>query len=154
MKWTRIPKSVKHSLTPSISIVIILSMWKTNFRCTMGILFPFYSGQHLSDMYTPAVSLEETRGFYLPLVAPDVKEKVYKHITIWYCLQCGSPSLTSHPVRELVNQATRSPRGLQGGDSDDEREKQKKCKEQHLPSKTLWNRPGFWSGQIPWSLSS
>lgn len=62
--------SVKHLLTPDISIVTIISMWKVSFRCTMRILFPSYSEQCLSDMYTPAVSLKETRGFYLPLVAP------------------------------------------------------------------------------------
>ena len=43
--------------------------WKTDIRWTMRILFPFNSGQYLSYMYKPIVSLKESRGFHLPLVA-------------------------------------------------------------------------------------
>lgn len=133
---------VKHLRTLNTSIVPFFPKWEMNFRCTMRTLLPFCSGQVIC-IHLPSHS-RRPEDFLFPWSLLDVKEKVYKYITIWYCQQRGSPSLSGYPVRELVSQAYREPKGrLEGGDSGDEREKWRNVRSNTCPQRLYEIGPAF-----------
>lgn len=127
--------SVKH-YSLNISTTSILSQVKNGFQVNNE---DFVSPSTLGSAYQICVHLpfhtRHPEDFIFPWLSRDVKEKVWKQITIRYCQQLGSLSLTSHSVGDLVDQATASLRGLKGGDSDDKRARQRNVRSSPCPQR-------------------